>query len=275
MPELPEVETVRRSLAEAIMGATIGDLWVGPFSGSLAGITPEAMRAEIVGEQIVKIGRRAKYLLLTLSNERTLAIHLRMTGELTIARPEEPSGKHHHLTFVLADGRELRFSDIRKFGRIRLLDAAELAVLDAALGPEPLAPDLTPEMFHARLQEHRRAIKPLLLEQHFLAGVGNIYADEALFAAGIHPLRPANSLSAEEADRLLQALRDILSGAIARRGTTLRNYRDGLGQSGGNQFHLRIYNRAEGEPCPRCGSPVRRLVVGQRGTKFCPRCQPL
>ncbi|HET7036435.1 MAG TPA: bifunctional DNA-formamidopyrimidine glycosylase/DNA-(apurinic or apyrimidinic site) lyase [Thermomicrobiaceae bacterium] len=275
MPELPEVETVRRGLAEAISGATIEDLRVGAFSGSLAGITPEALRAEIVGEQIVDVGRRAKYLLLALSNGRTIAIHLRMTGELKVARPEEPSGKHHHLTFVLAGGRELRFRDIRKFGRIRLLDAAELAALDAALGPEPLASELTPAAFHARLQGHRRAIKPLLLEQHFLAGVGNIYADEALFASGIHPLRPANSLTPEEAGRLLESIRAVLSGAIERRGTTLRNYRDGFGQAGGNQFHLQIYTRAEGEPCPRCGSPVQRLVVGQRGTKLCPRCQPL
>ena len=198
-----------------------------------------------------------------------------MTGELTVTAPEHPSGKHHHLTFVLADGRELRFADIRKFGRIRLLDAGDLAALDAGLGPEPLAPSLTAEAFHARLRARKRAIKPLLLDQGFLAGVGNIYADEALFAARIHPLRPASSLSPAEASRLLEALRQVLGGAIERRGTTLRNYRDGLGQSGGNQFHLRIYNLAEGAPCPRCGTPVQRLVVGQRGTKVCPRCQPL
>ena len=275
MPELPEVETVRRTLARSLVGATIADVRFGDFTGSLSGITPEAFRAELTGERIAGLRRRAKYLLIDLAGGRTIAVHLRMTGELSVTGPELPTGKHHHVTIHLDDGRELRFADIRKFGRIRLLDAADLAALDATLGPEPLAPELTPALFHDRLRARKRAIKPLLLDQGFLAGVGNIYADEALFAAGIHPLRPAGSLTLEEAARLLAALREILAGAIERRGTTLRNYRDGLGEAGGNQFHLRIYSLPDGAPCPNCGTPIPRLVVGQRGTKLCPRCQPI
>lgn len=275
MPELPEVETVRAGLARLLPGATITGVRLGDYPATLDGITLEAFRAEVAGRRITSVERRAKYLLLRLEGGDAIAVHLRMTGELRVVPAGTTTGKHHRLALELDDERELRFNDVRKFGRVRLLRAADLAALHTTLGPEPLDPELTPETFGARLAGRRRPIKSLLLDQSFLAGIGNIYADEALFAARIHPLRPAGSLSEAEAERLLEAIRAALTDAIRHRGTTLRDYRDALGQAGDNRRYLRIYPLPEGAPCPRCGEPVRRLVVGQRGTKLCPHCQPL
>lgn len=275
MPELPEIESLRRSLDPILRGATIDQVVLGPFTGCIASPEPEQFRAQVAGRCVVGTGRRAKYLLLHLDTDETIAIHLRMTGNLTVADPAEPPPPHHHLTFLLGDGREIRYADTRKFGRLRLLSPDELARLDASLGPEPLDPALTGERLHQMLATRRRAIKALLLEQSFLAGVGNIYADEALFAAGIHPLHPAGSLTPDEAERLLAAIRNVLVSAIDRGGTTLRDYRDGLGRAGTNQNYLHIYDLGAGEPCPRCGTPIERIVVAQRGTRYCPQCQPL
>ncbi len=273
MPELPEVETIRKSLT-AIQSATITGVVFGTFTGCLAGRAPSDFERSVTGFRVETIGRRGKYLLLGLSTGDTIAVHLRMTGELTIVDAGTPHAPHLHLTFTLSCERELRFRDIRKFGRIRLLDPAGLAELDRSLGPEPLGKGLTSNRFATMLQR-RRAIKPLLLDQTFIAGIGNIYADEALFAAGIHPLRSAAALDEGEAQALLDAIQRVLSGAIQRNGTTIRDYRNGLGQPGTNQGHLRIYGRQPGDPCPRCGGPVLRIVVAQRGTKLCPACQPL
>ena len=274
MPELPEVETVRRTLAQALVGRRIIGVVFGAFTGCVAGVMPEALHEAVSGHRVVDVGRRGKYLLIGLDSARTLAVHLRMTGELRLVGSDFPESAYQHLAFQLDDGRELRFSDVRKFGRIRLLDPAALGELDQALGPEPLDPDLTAPRFAAMLAERRRAVKGLLLDQGFIAGIGNIYADEALFQAGIHPLRAASSLSPGEAGALLDATRCVLRQAIDHRGTTLRNYRDGLGGAGTNQLFLAIYGRPAGEPCPRCGSPVQRIVVAQRGTRYCPVCQP-
>ncbi len=273
MPELPEVETIRESLT-AIRSATIAGVEFGTFTGCIDGREPADFQRLVTGCRVKSIGRRGKYLLLGLSSGDTIAVHLRMTGELTIADAGTPLSPHHHITFTFNDGRELRFRDIRKFGRIRLLDHADLAALDRSLGPEPLGRDLTFDRFVTMLRQRRRAIKPLLLDQTFIAGIGNIYADEALFASGIHPLRPAASLDEREAKLLLNAIRQVLTGAISRKGTTIRDYRNGLGQPGTNQDHLQIYRRDAGDPCPRCGAPVLRLIVAQRGTKLCPACQP-
>lgn len=274
MPELPEVEVVRRSLEPPLRGSRIIRILAGQHPGDILTLPLEEFAREVEGQRIVGLGRRGKTLLIELDSGATITVHLGMTGELSLARPGEPYPSHHHLSFVLDQGRELRYRDIRRFGRIGLLRPGERDQLEARLGPEPLAPELTPERLRERLARHRRAIKALLLEQSFLAGVGNIYADEALFRAGIHPLRPASSLDIEEARRLLEALREVLEAAIYRRGTTIRNYRDGLGQPGENQASLRIYGRPPGSPCPVCGTPVERVVVVQRGTTFCPRCQP-
>lgn len=275
MPELPEVETVRRSLVDHLVGARVERVEFGAFTGCIAAPSPEKFAELVAGRTIAGLDRRAKYLLIRLDSGETIAIHLRMTGELTLTGPEALSDRHHHLSFVLDSGRQLRFSDVRKFGRIRLMSPAEVDALGRTLGPEPLDEGFTATDFAARLSERSRSIKPLLLDQTFLAGVGNIYADEALFAAGIHPLRPANSLNTEEGERLLAAIRETMGGAIERGGTTLRDYRDGLGRAGTNQHALRIYHLHDSEPCPRCGGPISRIVVGQRGTKFCSRCQSL
>lgn len=273
MPELPEVETVRRNLDRLVKGSVVNNVELGEFTGCIAHPSPNEFCVRLQGRRIVDTGRRGKNLLLILDSQDVLAIHLRMTGDLTVVDPSEPRAKHHHLTFSLEDGRELRFSDTRKFGRLRLLTAAEFEEFSETVGPEPLDDHLTDKQFYAMLQGRKRAIKPLIMDQGFLAGVGNIYADESLYLARVHPLRAGNSLSRKEARNLLGAIRDVLASALSRGGTTIRDYRNGLGEHGGNQEYLRIYQLGEGDPCPRCGSEIRKIVVGQRGTRFCPKCQ--
>jgi formamidopyrimidine-DNA glycosylase len=226
------------------------------------------------GRHIAAIGRRAKWLLFTLDAGWTLALHLRMSGSVSVRTADEPADSYTHLVLTLDDGRRLFFRDIRKFGRARLLDAAGLAALDASLGPEPLS-----DSFHARdlarlLAGRRTPIKPLLLNQAVLAGLGNIYADESLWQARLHPLRPASSLQPGEIEALYSAIRSVLTKAITNGGSTLRDYRDGYGQAGNNQEHFAVYQRA-GLPCLRCGTPIVRMVVAQRGTHLCPQCQVL
>ncbi|MCM8748210.1 bifunctional DNA-formamidopyrimidine glycosylase/DNA-(apurinic or apyrimidinic site) lyase [Thermomicrobiaceae bacterium CFH 74404] len=274
MPELPEVEVVRRSLEPQLRGSRIIRVLAGQHPADILALPLGEFAREVEGQRIAQLGRRGKTLLIELDSGATVTVHLGMTGELSLAQPGEPHPPHHHLSLVLDQGQEVRYRDIRRFGRIGLLRPGERDRLEARLGPEPLSPELTPVLLHERLARHRRAIKALLLEQSFLAGVGNIYADEALFRAGINPLRPASSLDLEETRGLLHALREVLAAAITRRGTTIRNYRDGLGQPGENQTRLQIYGRPPGSPCPVCGAPVERVVVAQRGTTFCPRCQP-
>jgi formamidopyrimidine-DNA glycosylase len=263
----------------------------------------EDFTAAIAGHRIGSLLRRGKYLLFQLEPQGVLAAHLRMSGSLALHPSEEPRDPHDRLILSLqlpptagaeppavANGsaaeaphriparrgslrRELRFHDPRAFGRIRLLkDAREVT---ASLGPEPLDPQLQDATFH-RLLSRRRRLKPLLLDQAVLAGLGNIYVDEALHAAGLHPLQSAAELNRTEAARLLAAIREVLRGAIERRGTTLGegegNYRS-AGRSGENRDRLAVYGRS-GKPCPRCGTAVQRIVVAQRGTHLCPRCQP-
>ncbi len=274
MPELPEVETVRRNLDRLLPGSVIRGVQLGEFTGCIAHPAPDVFVDDLRGRTITGTGRRGKNLLIRLDRGDVITIHLRMTGDLNVCRPEEPRGKHHHLTFLLQDGRELRFSDTRKFGRIRLLTAPEFEDFDETIGPEPLEPSLTDDDFYQMLQSRSRAIKPLIMDQQFLAGVGNIYADEALFIAKIHPLRGANSLDPSEASSLLRAVRATMQRALDRGGTTIRDYRNGLGEPGSNQNYLQIYQLQEGDPCPRCGTEIHRIVVAQRGTRFCPTCQP-
>ena len=274
MPELPEVETVRRNLQSLVNGAVIREVELGAFTGCIAHPAPQEFAARLSGQRITGTGRRGKNLFILLDSGDDIAIHLRMTGDLTVVLPDEPRGKHHHLALLLDDGRELRFSDTRKFGRLRLLTPTEFEEFKTTVGPEPLEDELTPERFFEMLQSRGRAVKPLIMDQAFLAGVGNIYADEALFTARIHPLRPADSLTFDEASRLLDAIRVAFLDALGRGGTTIKDYRNALGERGENQDYLQIYSLSEGEPCPRCGTPISRIVVGQRGTRFCPHCQP-
>ncbi|MBO9316962.1 MAG: bifunctional DNA-formamidopyrimidine glycosylase/DNA-(apurinic or apyrimidinic site) lyase [Chloroflexus sp.] len=271
MPELPEVETVARSLVPQLQGRIIVSLakldWPKMITPS-----PSEFAALITGRRIESIGRRAKWLLLTLDRGWTIAIHLRMSGHLLVTEPAAASEQHVHFALALDNGRYLIFNDQRKFGRVHLLDQQGLAALDQAHGPEPLTDDFTPDTLAQQLQHRRAPIKTLLLDQHLIAGIGNIYANEALWLAGIHPLTPGAALSPEQINHLHRAIRVVLQEAIANQGSSLRNYRDSYGQRGSQQEHFNVYDRA-GKPCPRCQTLIERIVVAQRSTYFCPLCQ--
>jgi formamidopyrimidine-DNA glycosylase len=197
-----------------------------------------------------------------------------MSGSVSVQSAEATADKYTHLVLALDDTRRIFFRDIRKFGRARLLDPAGLAALDRSLGPEPLDEGFRVNDLHHMLSARRTAIKPLLLNQAVIAGLGNIYVDESLWQSRIHPVRPANSLNTTEIAALYTAIRDVLWRAIANKGSTLRDYRTGYGQKGANQDYFAVYDR-QGKPCPHCGTPVVRIVVAQRGTHLCPVCQIL
>ncbi|TVR70749.1 MAG: bifunctional DNA-formamidopyrimidine glycosylase/DNA-(apurinic or apyrimidinic site) lyase [Sphaerobacteraceae bacterium] len=275
MPELPEVETVRRTLQPHLAGRTIAGVHVGEYQRCVATPDVEEFRERLIDSRITRVGRRGKFILLHLSTSDVVTIHLRMTGEVSIVDPVVPADAHVHLWLDLENGKQVRYRDVRKFGRWSLLTENQYAIFDDSIGPEPLEPELTAEKFTAMLQGRKRILKPLLLDQQFLAGVGNIYADEALYRAGIHPRRHSCDLSANECERLLHEIRLVLSSALEHRGTTLRDYRDGNGEPGENLSRLQIYSRSVDDPCHRCGTPIVRELIGQRGTKICPTCQPI
>jgi formamidopyrimidine-DNA glycosylase len=272
MPELPEVEYIARQLREELVGRRITGVEVS-WARSLGGADPADIAAEVVGRTITGIGRRAKYLLIYLDDGAVLTVHRRMSGNLVLAPPAEPD-QWVRVAFDLDDGRRLLFTDPRKFGRLAVVPRDALDAYFAAVGPEPLEPQFTPEALAKRLAGTKRPIKAALLDQSVVAGLGNIYADEALYRAGIHPLRPAASLTSEESARLRDAIRAVLETAIAYGGTTIGRHRDVYDEAGTNVEHLLVYRRT-GEPCMQCGTPIERIVVGQRGTHFCPTCQPL
>ncbi len=276
MPELPEVETIAQALrqggrgANSILGARIVAVEVA-WPRTIAAPAPPAFIRGALNATVVDVGRRGKYLRLTLAHlqgERHLIFHLRMSGDLLVLPSEALLPRHGRLVLALDDGRRLVFNDPRKFGRAWLL--SDPGPLFALLGPEPFDPALTPVEFWARLQARRRRLKPLLMDQRFLAGLGNIYTDEALHVARLHPLRRAHTLTAKEAARLLEAIRTVLAAGIARNGTSI----DWMYQGGNYQQQLRVYGRT-GQPCPVCGTPIQRIRVAQRSTHFCPRCQPI
>ncbi len=275
MPELPEVETVRRTLQPHLAGRTIAGVHVGVYQRCVATPEVDEFRERLIKSQISGVGRRGKFILLHLSTGDVVTIHLRMTGEVSIIDPVVPADVHVHLWLDLENGKQVRYRDVRKFGRWSLLTGNQYAIFDQSIGPEPLEPELTSEQFTTMLQGRKRILKPLLLDQQFLAGVGNIYADEALYRAGIHPRRRSCDLAADECERLLAEIRLVLSSALEHRGTTLRDYRDGNGEPGENLSRLQIYSRSADDPCHRCGTPIVRELIGQRGTKICPTCQPI
>lgn len=272
MPELPEVEYVARQLRATLPGRRFIGVET-RWERAIQGMAPEEFAAEVSGRTVVAVGRRAKYLLLTLDDQRLLIIHRRMSGNLLLWPAGEPEPPYLRVSFTLDDGRRLLYTDPRKFGRIALATTEALSVMFASLGPEPLEEAFTPAALAARLTGHARAIKATLLDQQVVAGLGNIYADESLFRAGIHPLRPANSLTTAEVARLHAGIQGALTTGISHGGTTFGRHRDIYDEAGVNLEHVEVYRRA-GQPCLRCGAPIERIVVAQRGTHFCPRCQP-
>jgi formamidopyrimidine-DNA glycosylase len=279
MPELPEVEYVARQLRQTLIGRAISNVRVN-WPRTVAHPDVQTFCAELPGARVVGIDRRAKYLLIFLSGEQVLLIHRRMTGNLLFFPAaagdeswEETPDSYDRVVFLLDDGRRLVFTDPRKFGRIALYPTSELSAALGGLGLEPLSEEFTVDALAARLAGRSRQMKPLLLDQTCIAGIGNIYADEALFRAGIHPLRRAETLTPEEIARLHAAIRAVLELGIEYGGTTFGRHQDIWGEAGRNRDHLAVYQRA-GQPCLRCGAPLARLVVTQRGTHFCPICQP-
>ncbi len=274
MPELPEVETVRRSLEAGLVGRHIAEVTRIAWARTIAEPSQELFR-ELLRNRLVRgIDRRGKYLIIHLDRDDALVVHLRMTGRLTLQNAQAEPDAHTHVVLRLDDGRQLVFRDTRKFGRIWLLDPEGLAVLERRLGPEPLDEALTVEEFRTLLRRRKGRLKPLLLDQKLIAGLGNIYVDEALWSAKLHPLRIVPSLDDDDVDRLYSGIRTVLEAAIRNRGTSFSDYRDALDQPGDNQKFLQVYKHA-GSPCPRCGTPIERTVVAQRGTHYCPACQRL
>ncbi|MGH9485895.1 MAG: bifunctional DNA-formamidopyrimidine glycosylase/DNA-(apurinic or apyrimidinic site) lyase [Terriglobales bacterium] len=275
MPELPEVETIRRDLEVKLLGHRVLGAQV-LWEREVGYPDAPTFAAEIAGRDILALERRAKYLIVHLSEGASLLVHLKMTGQLLYVPRDVPPHQHARAVFALDRDRELRFVDIRKFGRLYLVPTARLADFAkvAHLGPEPLAASFTVAALRALLANRRGRMKPLLMNQEFLAGLGNIYVDEALFRAGLHPLRSAESLKPRDVARLHEAIVAVLEEAIGHRGSSINNYRDPAGQKGYHHVHLRVFNRAD-EPCTRCGTPISKIRVGGRGTHFCPRCQRL
>ncbi|MCZ7572676.1 MAG: DNA-formamidopyrimidine glycosylase [Ardenticatenaceae bacterium] len=275
MPELPEVETVVRTLREhGLVGRTITDVVV-RWPRTVDRPSVEELRARLRGQRIGAAGRRGKFLILSLSTGDSLLVHLRMTGKLLVVSAGEPLDAHVHIILVLDDGRQLRFHDTRKFGRIYLVD--EPAEVIGRLGPEPIDADFTAADLQAMLMRRHRQLKPLLLDQTFLAGLGNIYVNEALWLARLHPERRSDTLSSQEVTALYEAMRTVLRKGIENLGTTLGhgipNFYGAGGEAGRNQEALFVHGR-EGKPCPRCGASIQRLIVGQRASYVCPNCQP-
>jgi len=276
MPELPEVETVRRTLAPHLVGRTIVGVQVGSYLPVIGVHSPEELAGLSSGRTVVGVRRRGKYLMIDLDDRSGLVIHLRMTGALSIADRDVPPLRFQQLSILLDDGRDLRFTDQRKFGRVTYRDAADHRPLEAKLGPEPLSSRFSYDAFKATLAGRTAPIKALILDQRIVAGIGNIYADEALFRARIHPRRAGGSLSEDEVARLRRAVRRSLRLGIEHRGTTFSSYRDADGNGGDNQSRLLVYGRGRnGEPCPRCGGLLSIETVAQRTSHLCTRCQPL
>jgi formamidopyrimidine-DNA glycosylase len=272
MPELPEVETIRRQLEPEIAGRTIAELevldprWTRPTA-------PEEVAAAARGRRVEALDRRGKYLLLRLDHDETLVMHLRMTGNLLLVEPGLPDQPYLRARFRLDDGRELRFTDARRFGEAFLLGAEALEErFRGRLGVEPLSEEFTAAALGRVASGSRAPLKSFLLDQARLAGVGNIYADEALFRARLHPLSPAGSMREEHLVALRDGVVDALEAGLDGGGASIDDYRDARGERGAMQDEFLVHRR-EGEACPRCGEPIRRIVVGGRSTYYCPSCQ--
>ena len=270
MPELPEVETTRRGIAPHVEGRRVTKVVV--RQRRLRWPVPRALQRELTEQTVKSVGRRAKYLLLG-TDAGTAILHLGMSGSLRLVPADSPPGPHDHVDLVLDDGNCLRLTDPRRFGALlwTRADPARHPLL-RDLGPEPFDAAFNGAYLYRRARGRRLAVKNFLMDSHTVAGVGNIYANEALFLAGIHPARPAGRISARRYERLAQSVRDILQQAIAQGGTTLRDFVGGDGRPGYFRQTLRVYGRA-GQPCPVCNTRLRVTHIGQRSTFYCPRCQ--
>jgi formamidopyrimidine-DNA glycosylase len=282
MPELPEVETVARGLQKSVAGRRILSVRLGKTDFI---DDPAALERELPGRQIEKVERYGKFMLLRLSartdavadsengdvEAASLLVHLGMTGQLAPSAAAQPSAKHTHVWFALDDGRELRYTDPRRFGRMAYLSGALLADELTAFGADPLL--VSAEEFASRIRSRNAQIKALLLDQSVLRGVGNIYADESLWRAKIHPMRRGTELSTKQAQVLRRVLQDVLRKAILARGSSISDFLDAEGEPGEYQRHHRVYGR-EGKRCYRCGAAIRRVIVAGRSSHFCPKCQP-
>ncbi|MGC6767460.1 DNA-formamidopyrimidine glycosylase [Enterococcus sp. LJL128] len=275
MPELPEVETVRKGLEKLVVGKTIEDVQV-LWGRIIEQPEKELFELSLKNQTIKAVERRGKFLIFKLTDFDMIS-HLRMEGKYEFHESAADTLiKHTHVRFLFTDGSELRYLDVRKFGRMVLVDKEQASQYKGilALGPEPL-----PEVFHLKdfrrgLKKHHKAIKPLLLDQKLVTGLGNIYVDEALWEAKIHPEQPADSLKNKETEALYAAIIDVLARAVEAGGTTIRSYLNALGEAGKFQISLHAYGQT-GEPCLRCGTPIQKIKVAQRGTHFCPTCQKL
>ncbi|MBS0946112.1 bifunctional DNA-formamidopyrimidine glycosylase/DNA-(apurinic or apyrimidinic site) lyase [Levilactobacillus brevis] len=275
MPELPEVETVRRGLTRLVQGTTIAHVEVRYPKM----VTPDAdvFTAELISRKIERIDRRGKYLLFRFSGDLTMVSHLRMEGKYDVQPEGSPISKHTHVIFHLTDNRELRYTDTRKFGRMQLVPTGEETTLAPSLGklgPEPTAETLTLAYMVKIFGKSHKVVKPFLLDQTRIAGLGNIYADEVLWLSKINPLTPVDTLTPSQLSELRQNIIDEMALAIGGHGTTVHSFSTAFGEAGQFQNQLHVYGR-EGEPCERCGTELVKIKVAQRGTHFCPHCQLL
>ena len=270
MPELPEVETVKNELLPYISGRCITGITLF-WEGIVRQPSVAEFRSRIIGQVITGIARQGKYLLVGLSSGDLLIIHLKMTGALLIGQDSSEPPRYTRAIIHLDEGTSIFFRDPRKFGLMRLVKDKDSIV--GKLGPEPLEADFTPELLARLLARRTAPIKALLCDQHLIAGIGNMYADEALFAARVHPLRAGESLSQEEIERLHSAIQRILWAAIGNKGASVNTYFRPDGSPGTAHFEFKVAHGI-GKACPNCGTPIERIVVRNRGTYFCPRCQP-
>jgi formamidopyrimidine-DNA glycosylase len=277
MPELPEVETVVRGLRASLPGRTILDVRLGKTDFI---DDPVALGEQLPGTRVLDVTRMGKFIAIGLApagpasgtSERLyLVVHLGMTGQLMTRPADDAAPAHTHVFFGLDDGRELRYTDVRRFGRMLLVPESKITQFQERLGAEPL--EITLKEFCERFGSRSARVKALLLDQRILRGVGNIYADESLFRAGIHPARLARNLTKTQLAALHKSVRQILASAVRLRGSSVSNYVDSDGNRGEFQFRHRVYQR-EGKPCVRCQNKIRRVIVAGRSSHFCPRCQP-
>ncbi|UQS86713.1 DNA-formamidopyrimidine glycosylase [Nicoliella spurrieriana] len=272
MPELPEVETVRRGLTQLVKGAQIKSVDV--IYPKMLNVDAQTFIDCLSGSTINQIDRRGKYLLFRLNNGHTVVSHLRMEGKYDVETDGEKPDKHTHIIMHLTDGRELRYNDSRKFGRMYLIKNGDEHTLSGigTIGPEPTETDLTFDYMKSIMNKSRGKIKPFLLNQDHIAGLGNIYTDEVLWMSKIHPEQPTNLISDDQIKVLRRNIIDEIALAIKGHGTTVHSYSNAFGEAGEFQSQLHVYGK-KGQPCERCGTPIEKIKVAQRGTSFCPNCQ--